>query len=103
MANRVEITVETTSTRLTLEDLCRVSAVEPQWVIERIRAGLISAGQAIQTEPDAWNFDATSIERVRCMARLERDFDAVPELAALVADLQDEIARLRAQLRRAGF
>ena len=44
-----------------------------------------------------------ALQRVRCMVRLERDFDAVPELAALVADLQDEIERLRARLRRAGL
>jgi chaperone modulatory protein CbpM len=37
------------------------------------------------------------------MARLERDFDAVPELAALVADLVDEIETLRARLRRVGL
>jgi len=44
-----------------------------------------------------------TVVRARCMARLERDFDAVPELAALVADLQDEIGRLRARLRRVGI
>jgi len=32
------------------------------------------------------------------MYRYERDFDAVPELAALVADMQDEIERLKRQL-----
>lgn len=100
MANHVEITVETMAGRVTLEELCRVSAVEPQWVVEHLQAGLISAEPA---ERDTWHFDAMVVERVRCMARLERDFDAVPELAALVADLQDEIARLRAQLRRSGF
>jgi chaperone modulatory protein CbpM len=36
------------------------------------------------------------------MRRVERDFDAVPELAALVADLQEEIRHLRARLRQAG-
>jgi chaperone modulatory protein CbpM len=36
------------------------------------------------------------------MARLERDFDAVPELAALVADLEDELAAVRARLLRQG-
>ena len=100
MATHVEITVETVTTGLTLEELCRVSAVEPQWVVELVRAGLISAEPA---ERDTWQFDTTTVERVRCIARLERDFDAVPELAALVADLQDEIARLRAQLQRSGF
>jgi chaperone modulatory protein CbpM len=34
------------------------------------------------------------------MAGVERDFDAVPELAALVADLAEEIAELRRRLSR---
>jgi hypothetical protein len=32
------------------------------------------------------------------MVRVERDFDAVPELAALVADLIDEVHALRREL-----
>ncbi|HEX7156410.1 MAG TPA: MerR family transcriptional regulator, partial [Burkholderiaceae bacterium] len=34
--------------------------------------------------------------------RLERDFDAEPELAALVADLVEELETLRARLRHGG-
>jgi len=41
--------------------------------------------------------------RARRMRRLERDFDAVPEMAALVADLLEEMDALRARLRRAGL
>jgi len=37
------------------------------------------------------------------MLRIERDFDAVPELAALVADLLAELDEARERLRRAGF
>jgi chaperone modulatory protein CbpM len=37
------------------------------------------------------------------MRRLERDFDAVPELAALVVDLIEELDAVRARLRRAGL
>jgi chaperone modulatory protein CbpM len=33
------------------------------------------------------------------MRQLERDFDAVPELAALMADLLEEVDTLRAKLR----
>lgn len=36
------------------------------------------------------------------MLQIERDFDAAPELAALVADLLEELDRLRAQLGRPG-
>lgn len=85
---------------LTLEDLCRAGAVAPEWVRERVEAGLLVARRG---EPSAWQFDAVALRRVRCMVRLERDFDAVPELAALVADLQAEIERLRARLQRVGL
>jgi chaperone modulatory protein CbpM len=36
------------------------------------------------------------------MSQLERDFDAVPELAALVADLIEELDELRARVHSAG-
>ena len=84
---------------LSLDDLCRVGGVAPQWVVERVQSGLLVT---MSGEPAAWRFDTLTVHRVRCMVRLERDFDAVPELAALVADLQAEIERLRARLARAG-
>lgn len=85
---------------LSLDDLCRVCAVSPQWVVERVQAGLLLS---LSGEPAGWRFDAIALRRVRHMVRLERDFDAVPELAALVADLQDEIEALRRRLHRAGL
>jgi chaperone modulatory protein CbpM len=85
---------------LSLEDLCRVGGVAPQWVVERVQSGLLVTRTG---EPAAWRFDTLAVRRVRCMARLERDFDAVPELAALVADLLEELESMRAQLGRAGF
>lgn len=83
---------------LTLDELCRACAVSPDWVDERVRAGLLAPLQPA----GAWRFDAALLLRVRVMRRVERDFDAVPELAALVADLQDEIRHLRARLRHGG-
>jgi chaperone modulatory protein CbpM len=85
---------------LTLDELCRATEVAPDWVTQRVQAGLLAAPRG---DAAAWHFDTVALQRVRCMVRLERDFDAVPELAALVADLQDEIERLRARLRRAGL
>jgi chaperone modulatory protein CbpM len=80
---------------LTLEELSRAMALPPEWVIERVRAGLI---QPQGEGPQGWRFDAILVRRVRSMRHTERCFDAVPELAALVADLEDEIMRLRARL-----
>ena len=86
---------------LSLDELCRASRVTPQWVIERVEAGLLARSTVAGEE--SWRFDTIALQRVRCMVRLEREFDAVPELAALVADLQAEIERLRRRLRRAGL
>jgi chaperone modulatory protein CbpM len=86
---------------LDLEALCRCALVSREWVLERVRCGLIV--HAGGDSASAWRFDAATLRRVRCMAHLERHFDAVPELAALVADLHDEIDALRRRLARAGL
>ena len=91
---------------LTLDDLCRAAAVSPQWVRRCVREGLLPLAHTASAEAEpaeAWRFDVIVLQRVRVMHRLERDFDAAPELAALVADLHDEIHRLRARLRRVGL
>jgi chaperone modulatory protein CbpM len=85
---------------LTLDELSRACAVGPDWVIERVREGmLVVPGES----PAAWRFGSRELARARQMLRIERDFDAVPELAALVADLFEELDELRARLRRAGL
>ena len=86
--------------RLSLDELCRAAAVSPQWVERHVDEGLLPPLPGERTQ---WRFDTVLLRRVRTMQQLERDFDAVPELAALVADLHDEIQRLRARLHRAGL
>jgi chaperone modulatory protein CbpM len=77
---------------LSLEQLASACDVETAWLIERVEAGLIEVHAPGAGE---WRFRAAALSRVRRMTALERDFDAVPELAALVADLLEEIERLR--------
>lgn len=72
---------------ITLEELTVVCAVRAEWVRERIAEGLL---------PE--RFDTFCVRRVRRMIALERDFDAAPELAALMADLLEELDALRARL-----
>lgn len=81
-----------------VDDLCRLAGVELHWVQQRLAEGLLAA----RSIGPAWHFDGAAVRRVCRIARLERDFDAVPELAALVADLEDEVHRLRARVRRLG-
>ena len=84
---------------LTLEELCSACALERDWLVVRVREGLIVAEGASDRE---WRFTTTTLARVRRMRDIERTYDAAPELAALVADMLEEMDALRARLRRAG-
>jgi chaperone modulatory protein CbpM len=79
-----------------LEELCRLGLVEACWLEERLTGGLILACDGAPDTTRCYN--AITLARVRRIACLERDFEAAPELAALVADLEDEIQRLRKRL-----
>ncbi len=85
---------------LTLEDLARACAVEPRWIAERVEAGLLGNISLTSVE---WRFVSADLARARRLAALERDFDANQELAALVADLIEEVGRLRGRLKAAGL
>lgn len=83
---------------LTLDELARACAVEPGWVVERVQAGILGCRGEGAAE---WQFSSVELVRARRLAALERDFDANEDLAALVADLIDEVQQLRAELRAA--
>jgi chaperone modulatory protein CbpM len=85
---------------LTLEDLARACAVESQWIVERVEAGLLGSASLKAVE---WRFVSADLVRARRLAALERDFDADQELAALVVDLIEEVGRLRGRLKAAGL
>ncbi len=83
-------------TWLTLEQVAAACMVEPEWLLRHIEEGLFPHADSIA---GTWRFSSVSLLRARRMRELERNFDAVPELAALVADMQEEIDQLRTQLR----
>lgn len=82
---------------LDLDQFCRAAGVDAAWVRERMAAGLLTPQSPGVL--GVWRLDTALLKRVRCMLRVERDFEALPELAALVADLEAEIARLRERSR----
>ena len=82
---------------LTLQQLARVCHVTPEWVHTRVEAGVLQplhGGGAAE-----WRFASATLTRARRIAQLEHTYDADPQLAALAADLMEEVARLRRQLR----
>ena len=84
-------------TTLTLEELALACAVEPEWILERIDAGILTGTLREET---TWCFVSADLVRARRLVSIERDFDANPELAALVADLIEEVNRLKQQLKK---
>jgi len=82
----------------TAEDLARACGRQTHWVHERVEAGVLQ----VELETGEWRFDSATLVRARRIARLESSFDADPQLAALTADLIEEVAQLRRQLRLSG-
>lgn len=82
---------------LTLEQVAAACKVEPEWLLRHIDEGLFPR---VESVAGIWRFSGTMLSRARRMRQLERDFEAVPELAALMADLLEEMDELRAQLSR---
>ena len=82
---------------LTLDELARACAVEPEWVVERVRTGILLDGAPPETT--GWRFTSIDLVRARRLRQVERDFDANDDVAALVVDLSEEIRRLRNKLR----
>lgn len=82
---------------MTLEQVAAACTVEPAWLIAHIEEGLFPHAESVA---GTWRFSGVSLLRARRMRQLERDFEAVPELAALMADLLEEMDILRAHTRR---
>jgi chaperone modulatory protein CbpM len=85
---------------LSIEELARACSTETQWVIELVAVGLL---EPQGTETSGWRFRAADLICARRVARLQRDFGATVEAAAVMIDLLDEIEQLRACLKRSGL
>lgn len=81
---------------LTVEQMAAACRVESEWLLRHLDEGLFPDAQSVA---GIWRFSGACLIRARRMRDLERNFDAVPELAALVADLLEEMDSMRDDLR----
>ena len=87
---------------LSLQDLARACRRAPEWVRAHVEAGVIETITHVSTHHTGeWHFTSTTLVRARRIAQLETTFDADPHLAALAADLMEEVLQLRRQLAQA--
>lgn len=75
----------------TADELARMCGVSSDWVYMHVQEGILQADQ----QGHEWRFDSVSLIRARRIVHLETAFDADPQLAALTADLIDEVLQLR--------
>ena len=87
---------------LTLEELAQACAVEPDWVVARVRTGILLDERASAEHSTVWRFTSADLVRARRLCQIERAFEANDDVAALVVDLSEEIRRLRGKLSAAG-
>lgn len=83
---------------LSTDELARACARSIEWVSAHVEEGLLQG----ERHGDQWRFGALALLRARRIAHLEGCFDADPQLAALTADLIEEVAQLRRQLAALG-
>ena len=84
-------------TELTLADLCRACAADSALLIELVDEGVLSpSGNA----PQQWRFTGVQMHRARTALTLQRDLGVNLQGAALAVELLEELATVRAQLRR---
>jgi len=85
---------------LTVGQMATACAVQIDWVTTHVDDGVLTVAATAGAE---WLFSTRDLQRARRIRDLERVFDAGPELAALMADLLEEVGALRARLRSAGL
>jgi len=79
--------------RLSLEELCSVCQVTPEFIQDLIEYGIFE--ETLLTRND---FGAQHLRRVKTVLHLQKDLEVNLPGAALVLDLMDELEELRKQL-----
>ena len=85
------------SSPLTVRELARAVGAEDQWVLRLVEVEILHV-DAPAEPPEHWHFRSADLQRALAARRLERDFGANLDTAALILDLQSELRRLRALL-----
>lgn len=90
------------ATPLTVRELARAVGAEDRWVVRLVEVEILHV-DAPSEPPERWHFRSADLQRALAARRLERDFGANLDTAALILDLQAELRRARALLGAHGI
>lgn len=95
-SENAEVEIVSSSTTVTLDELCSCCSVEADWIVELVEHGVIEPDGLVRTD---WKFAHVSLVRVAKAKRLERDLALNMPGVALALELLDEIDDLRSRLK----
>lgn len=81
-----------------VEDMARACRLDVTWVMQRIEDDVLEARQ----RDGRYYLTCATVWRAQKIQRIEHQFGADPQLAALMTDLMEEVATLRKQLALKG-
>ena len=96
------ITTLIESSPLSVRELARAVGAEDQWVLRLVEVEILHVDRPADP-PERWHFRSADLQRALAARRLERDFGANLDAAALILDLQAELRRARALLGAHGL
>ena len=96
------VTTVIESTPLTLAELARAVGADDQWIVRLVEVEILHVDTPAEP-PERWHFRSTDLHRALAARRLERDFGANLDTAALILELQGELRRARALLGAHGI
>jgi chaperone modulatory protein CbpM len=89
------VTTAIETSPLSVRELARAVGAEDQWVLRLVEVEILHVDEP-EAPPERWHFRSADLQRALAARRLERDFGANLDTAALILDLQSELRRLRA-------
>ena len=81
---------------LSIDELCRLCAVDRTYIVELVEEGVLSV---TQVEASEWRFSGEALRRARIAGRLRRDLEINLPGVALALELLEEIEQLRREVQ----
>ena len=86
---------------LTLRELALAVGADDAWVIRLVEVEILRAETPAEP-PERWRFRSADLQRALAARRLERDFGANLDTAALILELQEQLRQMRSLLAAHG-
>ena len=99
--NTTIVTTVVEAAPLTLRELALAVGADDAWVLRLVEIEILRT-EAPADAPERWRFRSADLQRALAVRRLERDFGANLDAAALIVELQAELRRVRGLLAAHG-